>query len=314
MATSGSVDFTRTRDQIIRGALRLCEAIAAGETPSSEETVEASEALNLMAKAWQADGIHLWAQDEGVLFLEKGTAKYSLGPSGDEASTAYVTTTTTADIAASGTSLALTSITGISASDNIGIVQDDGTFHWDTVSGTPSSLTVTLTTGMTSAAASGNRIFTFTSLIMRPIRILDARLKVNNGNEIPFVDMLTRDEYFDLPNKTNQGKPVQAYYDPQLTNGEFHIWNAADDINDVVLFTFMRPIEDFDAAANNPDFPQEWENALKWNLAVEIAPEYGVPMDKRAWLRGMADEKKQTALAFDHEPESIYFQPEIDHA
>lgn len=312
MATSGSVDFTRTRDQIIKGALRLCEALSAGEEPTAQEMADGSESLNMMIKEWAADGIHLWAQQEGVLFLTKGTSKYTLGPGGDHASTAYTTTTLSAASAASDTTLTVTSITGISASDNVGVVLDDGTFHWTTVSGAPSGTTVTLASGVASAAASGNRIFTYTSLIGRPLRILDARLKVNNGNEIPFSDMLTRDEYFDLPNKTNQGKPIQGYYDPQLTNGVFHIWNAVDDIRDVVLFTFMRQIEDMDAATDTFDFPTEWLTSLKYNLAVDLGIEYGISMDKWSRIKAEAADKKNKLMAFDHEVESVYFSPEID--
>lgn len=61
MATSGSTDFSVTRDDIISRALRLIGAIAQGESPTTEQLNEAAIALNGLVKAWQADGMPLWA-------------------------------------------------------------------------------------------------------------------------------------------------------------------------------------------------------------------------------------------------------------
>lgn len=309
MASSGSVDFNRTRDQIIEGALRLVEVIASGETPANDEIQDASDALNQMVKAWQAQGIHLWTMTEGTLFLTQGTAKYTLGPSGDHATSSYVETTLSAAASASDATLTVTSITGMTASDNVGIVKDDGTFHWTTISGSPSGLTVTLATVIDGAAASGNTVYTYTSKIDRPLKIIDARREDSNQQEVPFSDILTRDEYFDLPNKTASGLSSQGYYDPQLTNGVFYLWPSPSSIDDIINFTFARPFEDFDAASDNPDFPQEWLSVLKFNLAVEIAPEYGVSIEKQLNLKGMAKDKLDQVLGFDTEA-SVYFTPE----
>ena len=311
MATSGSVNYARTRDDIIKRSMRLIGAIEAGEAPTAAETKDAAEALEVMVKEWQADGAHLWAVDEGVLFLTKGDGEYSVGPSGDHASAAYVTSTLSAASAASDTTLTVTSITGVAASDNIGVVLDSGKMHWTTVSGAPSGTTITLAAGVATAAASGNRFFTYTTIINRPLRIVDARLKIDDGNEIPFSDMLSRDAYYDFPLKTSPGKPTQGYYDPQLTNGLFSVFPAPDDSGDVILFTWLRSIEDFDSASNNPDFPQEWLGVLGYGLAVEIGPEYDVPLDRLAWLKGMAAEKKAALLAWDAEPVSVTFEPDL---
>lgn len=61
MTTSGNYNFTINRDQIITGALRLCGVIAQGEIPSSSQVDEAAMMLNLLVKAWEADGMPLWA-------------------------------------------------------------------------------------------------------------------------------------------------------------------------------------------------------------------------------------------------------------
>ena len=79
MATSGSTDFTLTRDQIISGALRLTGELAQGESPTSTQISEASEALNIMVKAWQADGMPLWALKTQTISLTAGVNSYRIG-------------------------------------------------------------------------------------------------------------------------------------------------------------------------------------------------------------------------------------------
>lgn len=78
MATSGSTDFTVTRDDIIKRALRLIGALAQGETPTTDQVSEAAVALNGLVKAWQADGMPLWALKQRSVTLVDGTASYTL--------------------------------------------------------------------------------------------------------------------------------------------------------------------------------------------------------------------------------------------
>lgn len=79
MSTSGSYDFTVNRNTLIKGALRLSGALAQGEEPTADQITEASEALNMMIKAWQADGMPLWAIKEYSMSLTAGTASYNIG-------------------------------------------------------------------------------------------------------------------------------------------------------------------------------------------------------------------------------------------
>lgn len=54
MATSGSTDFSVSRDDIIKRALRIIGVLAQGETPTTNQTTEAAVALNGLVKAWEA--------------------------------------------------------------------------------------------------------------------------------------------------------------------------------------------------------------------------------------------------------------------
>jgi hypothetical protein len=74
MATSGSTDFSIGRDDIIKYALLSIQAIGQGDTPSSTQVNDASVMLNLIVKAWQADGMPLWALKQTSFPLTAATS------------------------------------------------------------------------------------------------------------------------------------------------------------------------------------------------------------------------------------------------
>ena len=76
MATSGSTNFSVTRDQLISGALRLCGVIAEGETATTEQINNGAEALNMLVKRLYADGMPLWAMKQYSVPLTSGTSAY----------------------------------------------------------------------------------------------------------------------------------------------------------------------------------------------------------------------------------------------
>lgn len=302
MATSGSIDYSRNRDEIIKGALRLVGKHSRGRTLSAEDTADANEALNVMIKAWQAQGIRLWKLKESTLFITKGTASYSL--SGAHCTHTYVETDVKVAGAASASTIDVDTITGMASADNIGIELDDGTFHWTTINGAPSGDTVTLTDVLPSAAAVDNTVYTYTTKINRPLKIIDARRK--DTNDIP-IEVVSRKEYFDQPNKTSTGKVNLIYYDPQLTTGTLYIWPTGSEVDDKIQFTTLLSIEDFDSASDDADFPQEWLLALKWSLASELGPEYGLDLDRQRYVDSRARFYRTEAAEFDTELASTQF-------
>lgn len=311
MASSGSTDYSRTAGQIVTRAMRHLGAISGGEAPTNEEMDTGLEALNVMVKAWQIEGINLWKQEELILWLVKGTTKYSIGPTGDNAAISWVRTTLSAAASSGAGTLTVSSIAGMSSADAVGIVLDDGTLQWDTINGAPAGSTVTLTGTLDSAAASGNQVWTYTAKPSRPLRLDTPRRRDSALQDIPIWEV-SRQEYFDTPNKTSQAPPVNVYYDPQLTNGEVHVWPAPDSVDDTLLFTAKMPIEDFDATTNNPDLPQEWLSGLAWGLADEIALEYEIPPDRHQRINIKAEQAKAHLAAWDSEDVSVFMQPDFE--
>ncbi len=308
MATSGSTDFTRTRNQIITDAFQLLNIYGANETITSSDLNFGAARLNAMVKAWQAMGINLWAYEEARIFMTVGQSQYTLGTSGDKSCLAsdFVETTLSANEAASQTVLSVTSSTGMTASDVVGIVLDSGSIHWTTIVSVDSATQITITLALVSAAASGAQVFTYTTLLFRPLKIHSVRRHHEGGTETPMY-ALSRQEYFDLSNKTGQGVPNEYYYDPQLASGKLYVYQAPNDSSVYLTATVSRAFDDFDDADNTPDFPQEWLDALTYNLCLRIAPAFGKIAEATTLIAPMATALLDAAKSWDNETTSLFF-------
>ena len=316
MARSGSTDFSLNRDSIIKGALRIVKGIGgkpiSGAKAGQTEASQAGEALNMILKQWQAEGVGLWLNREISMPFAYRDGKYSLGTSGDHASeTLYVTEVATAQTSGNNT-LVLDSTAGAVDADAIGIELDDGTMQWTTINGTPSSLTVTLTANLTDDVAVDNEVMFYTTKSGRPLEITEARL-VNDAGTETGLTILNREEWMNISNKNTNGTPSQIYYDPQLDSGILYVWPRPNDVASYLKFTARVPIQDFDSSTDDPDWPQEVYRAAKWALANEIALEYeGVDAQKLLLVSHRAEKFFDKMLEFDTETGSIRFEADYD--
>lgn len=305
MATSGSYDFNLTGTEIIREALELIGVVGVGSTISAEDQATCLRTFEMMIKSWQAEGIALWKNVEAFLFQSYLSMGYDIGPTGDHC-TSQGYKTEIASAASSGAStITVDSDDNITDGDYIGIELDDSTLQWTTVNGTPSGNVVTLTDSLTDTAAIDNHVYNYTTKIQRPLEIVEARRIDPDGNQVPLM-IISRDEYMRMSVRDSEGVVTQVYYDPQRTNGKLWTWPVCNDVQNYIKFTARIPIQDFDSASNDPDFPQEWLMALSWSLAVYIAPKFGKKLDQGFLDR--ASELRENAKDFDHENTSIYFR------
>lgn len=281
MATSNSTNFNQTRNEIISDALQLLGVIGANDTAAANDITFCSNLLNKMVKSWEAQGVHLWTASEAIIALRDGVNKYTLvnSASGDKAGDSAIDTTLTADASSGATTLTLDDTTGMTAADNIGIALDDNTRHWTTIVSVDSSTQVTITSGLASAASSGNTVITYTTKLDRPLNIVAVRYKNSSGVERELRKM-GRVEFMRMPNKSNTGTVNSYYYSPQRDNGLLYVYLTPSDANDYLTVSYLRSIQDFDASSDNPDFPQEWLDPITHNLAVRAAPAYGISLSK----------------------------------
>lgn len=279
MSTSNSVDFTVNRNEIIESALQAIGELAVGQVMQAEHIATGAKWLNLLVKQWQgtsdfAQGMKVWSRKRGYVFLQTDKHEYALGSTGWHATNSYSSTTISTSEALGQTALSVTSTTGMTAADNIGIQLDDGSIQWTTISSTGAGPTVTVGAALTAAAAAGNRVFWYTTKLARPITVLQASLLDVNGDET-FLDQQTFGGYESNPSKNEDGTPACYYYEAQLANGVLYTDTNPTDVTDVLRIVYLANIQDFDASADTPDYPQEYNLALVMGLAKYLAPVYG---------------------------------------
>lgn len=148
-----------------------------------------------------------------------------------------------------------------------------------------------------------------------PLRILSARLRDTDSRDTPLSE-LSRQEYFELPNKTDpDGVPVSFYYDPQRAAGVLYLWPAPDTnaVADYDLYvSYLRRIEDISSTSDSLDIPQEWLQGIIWALADDLETEYPVNDARLAGkIERKAGEFMNKMRAWDTELTSIYIQPDL---
>lgn len=124
---------------------------------------------------------------------------------------------------------------------------------------------------------------------------------------------MSRSDYLRLGNKDANGTPVQYYHELQKDYASVYVYPTPDltvSQNYEIHIWYQKPFQTMDASTDIPDFPNEFLNALKWNLAVALAPEYGIIDSKLDRLIKMADNVADEAFDFNVEHTSINFQPD----
>jgi hypothetical protein len=303
MTTSGVTSFSVSRNDIIYMAMEDLGVYAPGfETPTAGQITMANKRLNAMIKAWQAAGVGLWLNLLCTLPMKSGATSYLLGPTGDNCSASSGMGQTVVSAAASSGALVITvgSVVGMVSGQYIGVELDSGTIQWTTINGAPAGTTVTLAAALIGAASANNVVYFYAAKIARPIAIVEAR-SVNSSNvELP-LRPVSRDEYMTLPLKSSTGPVVQYYYDAQTSNGTLFVWPVETDMASKILFTARTPVQDFVNAADTPDFPQEWFDALHFNLALRMAPAYKIDQKQYVLVKEQAAICLADADGFDRE-------------
>lgn len=323
MATSGSYDYSVTAANIIQAALEDIGVIDAGGTVTTSDSNLCLRRLNFIAKQFQGNadktaGLKVWTRQRITLILAKGQQTYTIGSAATDsrASTQMGRTTLSAAEAAGQTTLSITSNTDttsypgttitMTASDFIGIQLDDGTVQWTTISGTPST-TADVAVALTGAAAAGNYVYWFTSRAQRFPIIEFANLREADGTDTPLYIYRDVAEYEGLPDKQADGDPTCVLVEPQRLNTRLTFDSQPDDVEKRVVLTVMYPAEDYDATTDDIAFPQEWFAALEWELALRVAPAFGMPFTKEM----QANHARATSIAsnLNEQNTSMYFQP-----
>ena len=238
MATSGTYDFTVTRDEIVTAALRKIGVVDAGETPTSDELSDGAEDLNIMVKGWMAPnnfiakGLKLWQRARASLTLS-ASISFDLKPSGGDCD------------------------------------------------------------------------------IQIPVAIISAVLRDSDDNDT-VLEPMSFEQYEALGNKTDTGTPSRYYYERSLSTGTLYLDVIPDDTTDTIEFVYLQVLEDFDSSTDNPDFPQEWYEPLVYNLALRLAPDYGVEPSQSVVSMAQVSLANAQTFAPENADSDDHFQPGKD--
>lgn len=314
MTTSNSTNFSQTRNDVILDAFSLIGLNSLGKTMAHEDITLANRFLNKMIKAWSARGLHLWSKTEGVLYLQPYQGEYTLSSTSSDHFTRKdeeTVTKLTANAAASATSLTVYSTTGMTVADRIGIVLNSGTIHWTTIATIPTSTTLTISSGLASAANSANLIFSYTNKADKPLRVLNARLvqgldlsSTTTQTEVPLT-LMGYEQFFNISQLTANGIPNQCCYKPQNSDGLFYLWPRPSSGAYRINLTYERILQDMDEMNDTFDFPSEWLECLTYQLAVRLGPIYGKDQRVQAVIGPLASAFLENLLAWDNEVASL---------
>lgn len=313
--TSENYGFNPAATRVITQAYRKMGVINENETPTAGEFRDGMDALNDLITELQATGIHIWTVEEAILFFQPGQYRYTVGPDQtDHFAPAYeyalTTLATTAAAGAKALSLVAPPLMSypFAVNQQVGVVLDSGSTFWTTIDTLSSQTSFSLKDALPSPASESGFVFAYMTGIQRPLRIpASRRLQLHGMILTPLTNMMSRKEYQDLPNPQALGQVTQAYYNPARDVGELFVWNAPQNSNAALRFTYYRPLQGFLSPDNTADLPREWSNALLWNLALELSANYAVPSARLNFISVQAARKLELVQGWDRESESIYF-------
>ena len=319
MALSASMDFALSRDNLITMSLQHIGALGDGETPSATQLTECSLLLNTLIKAWQTDSMQLWMTSYGYIFPISNVAKCSLGAEGGHAASTYLHTTTSVASASGGSTVTVVTVTGISTTNVIGIELSDGSMQWTTVNGAPAGSVVTLAATLSGAVSAGADVYVYatTAKLTRPHQIVEAFRRTSSDNTDTPLRVVSMQEYNSLGSKFEEGVVNLVAYDKVLGysttgypgNGDLYFWPIFPNGDNVIVIRYVKIYDDLDAAANNPEFPQQWFLPLMLGLAWLLGPKHGLTLKERLMLLQEATMFRDMALDADVEDAPIKFMP-----
>ncbi len=109
----------------------------------------------------------------------------------------------------------------------------------------------------------------------RPVRIVNAFARYLNV-DYP-VKPIDRVQYDGIPYKTAGGIPLVLFYDRSYPTGNITLYPVPNVAMDLYLDTFAQ-IQEFTAYTDPINLPPGYARALIFNLAVELADDYGKPV------------------------------------
>ena len=120
------------------------------------------------------------------------------------------------------------------------------------------------------------------------------------------VERISRGDYLTFPNKTDQGRPSQFYFNRQIYP-IITLWQTPENSTDQLIYYYVQRIEDADALVNTTDMPFRFYPCmvagLSYYLFMKRAPE------RIQILKAVYEEEFQRAAEEDEDRVPLKLQP-----
>lgn len=255
---------------IIKGALRQINELAAGETPDNDTANDALSTLNDLLDSLSNEHLACYNRVENVFNWVSGKNIYTVGnPVGGT----FLGTTVQG-------SAIISNVTAIPANLKVGASVSG--------SGIPAGATV-LSIGANTVTMSVNATATFSTLfsityttpgdipINRPLRVLNGftRLTTSGISQVDYpLQVISVDQWSAIGLKQQPGPwPKVIYYDATYPLGTFYIFPQPSQGGEAHLWT-DNLFTEYLTLTTAVNLPQGYERFLKVALAIELWPEY----------------------------------------
>lgn len=311
MATSGTEGSTTfTTQQVIDHAYRRCKIPP--ELISGEKIDSALELLWLWLMEQASKGVPIWKIQTQLLPLYQGLGQVPalagtveilnanlrnmqrlLGTNssnaGGTADLAFDSDLTTACIQTVANGSLIVNLGAATYITTIGLLPfATGTWSFVYEISTDGSTWTTVDTFTLEAVTSLTWIWNDYSITTPPDTFQYVRIRATGGTTLSVCEFyiagipasipmapLNKDDFFNLPNKQFQGRPVQYWQDVQRTVPVMNLWpvpNAAANFQLIEAQVHMR-IQDVGDMTMELEIPDRWYNAAVWCLAENVADE-----------------------------------------
>ena len=303
--TSGSYTFDKNLgiDEIIEDAY---ERIGM-QGVSGYQLKTAKRSLNILFSEWGNRGLQFWEVKNQNVTLVDGQAVYTFFRSPSDGTSSGISTTLSAGINTSVTTIGVASVTGLPTSGIIIIGTEQITY-----SGISSLNLTGCVRGVNGSTAATHS--TSDAVLQFPIGMTDiqeAAYRVKSTSVDTPMTKISRSQYQGFSNKTSEGLPnqywVQRFID-KVTMTLYLTPGASEDGN-YINFYYTKRIDDVGAYTNATDVPYRFIPCmiagLSYYLAIKYAPQ------RVQELKLLYEDELKRAESEDGSSNSTYISPKI---
>ena len=135
-----------------------------------------------------------------------------------------------------------------------------------------------------------------------------------SGTDIA-LERISREEYHNLPNKQQTGRPTQYTIERGVDNPLLKLYPTPDNSTGVLNIEKFDQLQDVDkSAGQNAEVPKRFLPALTCGLSYHLSMKRpGIPMDRIQMLKANYDEKLAYAMEEDRERASLFIRPKLGY-